>query len=310
MSAASLSAASTPVSTLASLFARPRAKHALAIGLALLMTGCGAATQENKAGPLIETATVDGARRSIDPAYVIPAEDRAPEEANGLSQFTRSAAKIAIQERKIYGAAAHLATLYDEDPTDKRVAFDLARHLRYTGAVIAAESVLTDALAIHGPDPVLMLEKGKVLIAAGRPGEARPILRGLLAELPNDPGVLQAAAIAEDRLGDHTAAQALYDRALQQGRPSAALLNNAGLSRLIAGDAPGAIALFRRAAAAPGATAQVRMNLALALSLQGETAEAQRLAASATPEEVAADAVAFYSQIGAPAHAWSLAAGG
>lgn len=274
---------------------------------ALLLSACGGAGTQNSAA-MIETATVEGARRTIDPAYAVAAEDRQPTADEPMSEFHRRAAEIAIKEKKVYGAAGHLMALYQENPSDKKVAFELARHFRYIDAVIEAEGVLNDAMAIHGDDQVLRLEKAKLMIASGRASEAASILDGLLAELPEDPAILLAAGLAQDRLNNPHEAQKYYETAMTLGRPSAALLNNAGLSHLITGDLDEAILLFRRAASAPGATSQVRMNLAMALSLKGETAEAERVAEGATPQAIAENAVAFYSSIGRPADAWSVAA--
>jgi Flp pilus assembly protein TadD len=259
---------------------------------------------------MIETATVQGARKSIDAAYTVAAEDRAAVKGDAMSDFHRRAAEIAISEKKVYGAAAHLTSLYAENPRDKKIAFELARHLRYVGSLIEAESVLNDALAIHGPDPALKLEQAKLFLAGGRAAEALPILAALQADHPDDPGILQASGLAHDRLDRHEEAQRIYAQAMALGRPSAALLNNAGLSHLITGDLDKAITLFRQGAAAPGATSQTRMNLAMALALKGETAEAERIAAGAAPEAIAQGAVEYYSSIVKPADAWSVASGG
>ncbi len=287
---------------------RPASLFSVAL-ITLLLAGCGGGAASVDTS-MVETATIEGARKSIDPAYVVAAEDRAEHKTDILSDFQRRAAEIAIREKKVYGAAAHLSSLYAENPRDKKIAFELARHLRYIGSLIEAESVLNDALAIHGPDPVLRLEQAKLYLAGGRATESLPILDTLMAEHPDDPAIMHAAGLAHDRLEQHAEAQAIYEKAMALGRPSAALLNNAGLSHLITGDLETAVALFRRGAAAPGATSQTRMNLALALSLKGDGEEAQRVANGAAPDAVTQNAVAYYSSISKPADAWSLASGG
>ncbi|MEO1330747.1 MAG: tetratricopeptide repeat protein [Pseudomonadota bacterium] len=262
--------------------------------------------------------TTTAATSTIDPAYTVAPEERAPAVTGAATSksdpdydvFTERAAALAMREGKTEAALGHLSRLYDVRPQDKQVAYDYARHLRYLGAISRAEQVLNDALAVHPGDKLLRLEHGKLLLGAGRPSEAIAVLATLNQQLPDDPAVLQALAVAHDRRLEHAKAQALYARAMQSGRPSAALLNNAGLSHLLSGDLPKAVELLRRASTAPGANAQVRQNLALALTLSGQSEEARKFASEGAPPKVAREAIGVFKGIKSLDHPWSRVAGG
>lgn len=251
-------------------------------------------------------------QRSIDPSYTVAPEDQADgrrrsSDDEDLSPYLAEAAASAIAEGDVGAAAILLSELHVDRPRDMQVSYDLARHLRYLGALERAEQVLQDAIAIHGSEPLLQLELAKLRIAGGRAEEAMLILDRLLAELPEDPGVLQAAGVALDRLGRHDEAQARYELAMAQGRPSASLLNNAGMSHLLSGDVDRAIELLREATVAPGASSQVRQNLATALALAGRADEARDAADGAAPSSISDPAIAELGAIPTTADAWSLA---
>ncbi|MBX2856980.1 MAG: tetratricopeptide repeat protein [Rhodobacteraceae bacterium] len=256
------------------------------------------------------------ATASIDPAYD-PTPQTGKAANDPMLDYVRSAAEVAKQDGKLLGAAAHLSRLYDETPADRDVIFDLARHMRYIGALTEAEQVLNEGLAIHPSDSLLRLERAKVFIASGRAEQASEILETLLTELPQDPSILQALGVARDRLGEHAIAKEAYQQAMALGRPSAALLSNAAMSHLLSGDLQEAETLLRQAIVAPGATPQVRQNLALVLSLRGEIQAATQLSAETLPRPLASSSVSAYAKISTPATTtlappaqdpWSLAA--
>ena len=59
------------------------------------------------------------------------------------------------------------------------------------------------------------------------------------------------------------------------------------MSLLAQSDAPAAEGLLRRAVAQPGATIKMRLNLALALGIQGKMSEAEQIIRRDLPPEVA-----------------------
>ena len=82
-------------------------------------------------------------------------------------------------------------------------------------------------------------------------------------------------------------AKAAWNEALRLSPDNADVLTNAAIARIGEGDAPSAEILLRRAAGQPGASLQVRQNLALALGLQGNTAEAEAILRRDLPPEAA-----------------------
>lgn len=292
-------------------FAHRPVRAAVTAGLlSVLLAGCAAQTAEvNNFG--IETGDISGAR-SIDPAYAVPVEDSAQTRASDgpMAKYIERAAEVAIEDKQIYGAVVHLSKLYEDDPRNQSVAYDYARHLRYVGALDEAERVLADARALHGEQALLRLETAKLRVAAGRADEALSLLEPLLADQPDDPSILQTKGVALDRMGRHEEAREVYRHAMESGRPTAALLNNAAMSHLLSGAPAEAETLLRQAAAAPGATAQVQQNLALALTLQGKLDEARRVAEAAAPKAVVEPSLEYYQTIAAVSHAWSVAGGG
>lgn len=297
---------------------RIRRARALSVALApltLALAGCvSGPSGSTGAGWSVASgaavATGDTRAATIDPGYALAPENRAPSPDDPLDPFTRRAAEIAMRDGEIEGAVTHLARLHANDPSDVRVAYDLARHLRYAGALSTAERVLNDSLAVDGDSALLRLELGKVKLAGGFAQEALLLFEPLKASRPNDPAVIQAVGVSLDRLGRHAEAQAAYADALTKGRPSAALLNNLGLSHLLSGELDAAVQRLREASTAPGANAQVRQNLALALTLKGDDAEAERVAQAALPNGLAEKALAYYRSIPQVRDAWSVAAGG
>lgn len=289
--------------------ARRSAPSRWAAAATIIATLAGCQTAATRSGAL-ETGTVTRSD-TIDPAYGGGAFAGGANDP--LADYARAAAEIAIDDGLHYGAAAHLARVFQSDPTDPTVAYQLARHLRYVGATTEAEQVTGEGLLYNPDDALLRLEQAKARIAGGRAREALTLLEPLRAERPRDPAVLQALGVAYDRLGRHGEAQDVYRAAIDRGRPSAALLNNFGLSHLLSGDVDEAIRILRRASVAPGATAQVRLNLAMALALDGQGAEAREIARAAAPEEAADAMVAYFEDMAAngasPADAWSAAAG-
>ena len=269
-----------------------------------MLAGC--VTTGAEKGTLAETQ-VATSNVTIDPSYTLPPElTEGPVSPTPEAElrYVRSAAKIAMESGQVAGAAVHLSRLYDESPRDKRVIYDYARHLRYVNALNEAQLVLNDGLALYPDDPLLRLESAKTAIALANPDEALVTLKALRQTHPNDPSILQMVGVAHDRKGEHDVAMQAYEAAMAIGRPTAPLLNNAAMSRLMAGDLDRAEALLRDALAAPGASPQVRQNLALTLTLKGDEEAARQVSAQALPEPLAEKAVAAYSAIARAAHPW------
>jgi Flp pilus assembly protein TadD len=245
---------------------------------------------------------------SIDPTYKTgsravdaASNDSQPEtelnSAVNMQNLIQEAANMAESSREYRSAATHWAELYEYDPRDKNVVFRLARSLRHIGFLTEAEKVLIDALAYWRDDPLLSLERARVLTAQGQAENAITIIEFLEEEHPNDPGILMIKGIALDRNGDHKAAQMTYDKALVAGGASAQLLNNYALSHAVDGNLAKAEKLLRRAIISRGSTIQTQQNLAMILALGNKTAEAERILLNSSPPKEVARAIEFYSSL-------------
>ena len=167
------------------------------------------------------------------------------------------------------GAARHYASLYHDNPGDLGVIEGLARSLRHAGDYANARAVSDEALTRLGPNPRLLLEKGKAEIGLGKAGLAVTTLKAAAEAAPQDWEPEATLAIALDRLGRFDEATPHYRAALaRNAADNAEIYNNFALSRALAGRLDEAKALLRTAATLPSATARVRENLAFLESLQ------------------------------------------
>src|SRR5580658_6766506 len=162
---------------------------------------------------------------------------------------------------------------------DKRpeVHLGLADCLFLTGAYAeaAGEYHMIDEHSVKITEAEIGL--GRVFLAQHKPAEANLEFDGALKHSPGDTRALNGAAVALDNLGQHEKAQIFYRRGLAIAPEDRILRNNYGLSLALSGNYAQAVGVLRPLVDAPGATARNRQNLALALALGGERAEAQKL---------------------------------
>ncbi|MDH4571784.1 pilus assembly protein TadD [Salinicola acroporae] len=118
------------------------------------------------------------------------------------------------------------------------------------------------------------------------------------AATPSDTreGRLLKLADDVDQRGDHATAAAMYERALEQGEPSAELLIRLGNARLAAGEPEAAARAFRQALADDLDLAPALLGLGTAQLRLGEPQGALRSLSRAAPK---LDSVAAWSRLGA-----------
>lgn len=199
-------------------------------------------------------------------------------------------------------AAAYWGSIYDNDPTKPEAAARYGQALRNVGSTDRALKVLAQAAQENPQNAEVLAEYGKTLTAANRATEAAPLLdRAALIE-PKNASILAAEGVALDQIGDHVGAKTRYKAALAIDSDSVTTLNNYALSCLLTGDLDQGVSLLREAMEMPGAGAQVRQNLALALALQGKYEEAERLASTDLLPQAAANNIAYVRELlGQPA---------
>jgi len=205
-------------------------------------------------------------------------------------------------------AAAFWGTQFQQKPDDAEVAVNYSAALRKIGSVEEAVKIIT-AATNRSDSPFVKLEAGKALIEGGRAFEAVRYLEEASNELPNNWSALSAYGVALDQIGEHTLAQTKYDQAIALSPNSPLLLNNKGLSYAMEGDLVRAAYTLRTAAGHPGGDARMRQNLALVLALKGDLREAERLARSDLPPQIADRNIDYFrSLLNQPAYWQDFAA--
>jgi Flp pilus assembly protein TadD len=194
-------------------------------------------------------------------------------------------------------AAAFWGAAYDRAPQDPKNAVNYSAALRKIGSTKEAVAVMTKSYGRFPNDTDVNLEYGKALVEEGRAFEAVRYLEIASDDRRNDWRAVSAYGVALDQIGEHKLARAKYDEALALAPQNATVLNNKGLSFALDGDLSSAIKTLRAATANRGADARVRQNLALTLAINGDMREAERLARSDLPPQVAEQNVAYFRQL-------------
>src|SRR5690606_38937038 len=132
-----------------------------------------------------------------------------------------------------------------------------------------------------------MLELGRAHIARGQAFYGIAALEAARDAAPADWRPLSLLGVAYQQVRRHADAQDAWAQALRLSPENPAVLSNMGMAMVSGGDAAGAEPLLRRAAGQPGATLQVRQNLALVLGLNGRRDEAEQILRRHLPPEQA-----------------------
>jgi Flp pilus assembly protein TadD len=222
------------------------------------------------------------------PAATAPSQTQAPPPRKATSEERAAADRLDALAR-----AAFWAREADVDPRDAEAGVKLARALRDLNrndeAIAAAERVLV----LQPANEEAMLEIARGHIARGKGFYAIDPAKKAAAAAPKDWRPLSLLGVAYDQVGRPEDARAAWAQALKLSPDNPSVLSNLALSWAAAGDAPQAETLLRKAVARPGATLQMRQNLALVLGLQGKTAEAERLIRDDLPPETAEKTLAW-----------------
>ena len=194
-------------------------------------------------------------------------------------------------------AAAFWGTRYNREQSDPEIAIKFSDALRKIGSVDESISVMQKASAKFPQNPDVSLEYGKALVEGGRAFEAVRHIETAAAGKPDDWTALSAYGVALDQIGEHETARQKYDRALALAPGAVTVLNNKGLSYAMDGKLDLARQTLRMAAASAGADSRVRQNLALVLAIGGNMKDAERLARSDLPPQVADNNIDFFRSI-------------
>jgi Flp pilus assembly protein TadD len=229
-----------------------------------------------KAGRALLLATLSGALLSAC----------ATNHATSLAQTDFSALnRIDAQD-----ALTQLTANYKRNPRDKATVISFAAALRAAGQADQASAVLENGMAAHPKDVDIRIAYAKALTASGRFDQALTVLNDVIDPSAPDWNALSVKGAVLDQMGRNGEARQLYQQALLQAPNEPSLEANLGLSYAMTNDLKSAEAHLGKAARMPGATSQIRQNLALVVGLQGRFDDARRLyAAELPPDKVEAN---------------------
>lgn len=191
-------------------------------------------------------------------------------------------------------AAAFWGSRYEKNPNDVDAAIAYSSALRKISSNDEAVKVMTRVANANPDHAGANLEAGKTLVEAGRAFEAVRYLETATVLAPQDWRTFSSYGVALDQIGEHKLARSKYDMALVFAPAMPMILNNKGLSYALDGDLAQAKATLRAAATGRGADARIRQNLALVLAMKGEMQEAERLARSDLPPQIADQNIDYF----------------
>ena len=180
-----------------------------------------------------------------------------------------------------------LAARYKANPRDKATIIYYAAALRTAGQPGQAVAVMQNGVAAYPQDTDLKVNYAKALAAAGSNSQALNIINDAIRPDAPDWNALLVKGAILDQMGNNVDARAAYNQALLIAPNEPSLEGNLGLSYAMTNDLTQAEEHLRKAAGMPGATSQIRQNLALVIGLEGRFDEARTLlAAELPPDEV------------------------
>ena len=174
-------------------------------------------------------------------------------------------------------AAGFYQRAHATDPTKAEPLVKLGDVYVQTGHPKEAAEVYQQAAQIQPDNPELLRKLANLQLQTGDAAGAAANLRLLVAQHP-DWRAQNSLGVAEDMLGDHKSAQQAYLAGLQLSPGNLQLMNNLGLSYVVAGDYPRGISALQQVSNDPASSQRMRLNLALAYGLAGDQDKAEQVA--------------------------------
>ncbi len=223
------------------------------------------------------------------------AGERAPAQTQAQAQPPQAAARqpASAQVRATYDRTDALtrsvfwAQEQEINPADPVAGVKLAQALRELGRYDQAATTAETTLTVQPTNLDAMLELGRAHIARGQAFYSVAPLERARDQAPRDWRPWSLLGVAYEQVRRFDDAHAAWNQALALSPDNPDVLTNAAMAAITHGDAAGAEALLRRAAAQPGATPKVRQNLAMALGLQGKMGEAEQILRRELPPDQA-----------------------
>jgi Flp pilus assembly protein TadD len=216
-----------------------------------------------------------------------------------------------VERRDPLARAAFWAREVDNDQTDNDARLKLAKALRALGRYEEAGENADQLLVMQPTNYEALLESARDRIGQNQGFYAIDPAQRAEALQPHDWRPVSLLAVALEQSERDSEALVAHKKALALAPDNPATLSNLGMYYATHGDKTQAEALLRRAAAAPGAGAQERQNLALVLGLEGRFDEAEQLERQDLPPQAVDNNLAYLRAANDPApasggdHTWS-----
>ena len=207
-----------------------------------------------------------------------------------LSSSLRSPDFSGLSTTDAQSALTTLAGRYKSNPRDKTTIIYYAAALRANGQPLQAVAVAEAGMKGYAKDAEVRIAYAKALTAAGRFQQALAVIDDTIDPAQPEWNALSVKGAIFDQMGRNREAREFYGQALTIAPSEASLYANLGLSHAMTNDLEEAESHLRKAVSMPGATSQIRQNLALIVGLQGRFEESRALfAAELTPDQVEAN---------------------
>lgn len=190
-------------------------------------------------------------------------------------------------------ALSYWGGAYAKKPEDPHSILNYAAALRLNGQGSQAEAILRRGVIANSSNTAIAASYGKVLAENGKLQEALNVIDNALDPARPSWKMLSAKAAVLDQMGQTQQARSVYYQALKISPNEPTVLNNLGMSYLLAGDLPNAEKSLRSALENGSTNSQVRQNLALTLGLQGRYDEALAVARADINSQQAAENIAY-----------------
>lgn len=233
---------------------------------------------------LITPLTVVAGAAAADPVTAPPAT-QAP--AAAPRQPASAEVRAAYERTDALSRSVFWTDQAELNPLDPIAGVMAAQALRELGQYDQATEMAQKVLVMQPANVEAMLEVGRGHIARGHAFYGIGALEQARDARPGDWRAWSLLGTAYEQVRRPDDARAAWTRALALSPDNPDVLTNMAISAMTRGETAEAEPLLRRAAAQPGASLKVRLNLAMVLGLTGKMGEAEQMLRRDLPPDAA-----------------------
>jgi Flp pilus assembly protein TadD len=224
---------------------------------------------------------------------------------NGTTALRTGAPGVEVAQAAIRGGSPQMAlqivsSILAKDPTNGAALIIQGDSLTALGRFDEAGVSYESALRSDPASVDAHIGLGRVRLGTD-PASAEALFLEALQRQPRNAVALNNLGIARDLQGRHVDAQTSYREAMAASPNMTAAQVNMALSLAMDGQARDAVQLLRPLASNPGASRQVRHDLAAVLTMSGDKDEAQRILSKDLSANEVRQAMAGYAAASSPA---------